>query len=100
MLLRGQIVKRAQRIFTCETTHRQGLTYFEAKESEVGSKTILSTSRQVVTPVQSEASLEINRAFPTGLREPVLRYVQFQTHSRMDDLGASWNRNSNLILNG
>ncbi|KAL6705150.1 glycosyl transferase [Coniothyrium glycines] len=57
-----------QKSFTCETTGHTGFTYFEAKESE------------------TEASKEINLIFPDGLRAPVLRYVQFQDHSRMDDL--------------
>jgi alpha-1,3-glucosyltransferase len=37
--------------------------------------------------VQTEASKEINSIFPDGLRSPVLHYVQFQDHHRMDDLG-------------
>ena len=40
-----------------------------------------------VTAVQTEASKEINSIFPDSLRSPVLRYVQFRTTARMDDLG-------------
>jgi len=42
---------------------------------------------QMVTIVQTEASKEINSIFPDTLRAPLLRYVQFQTTLRMDDLG-------------
>lgn len=39
--------------------------------------------------MQTEASKEINTIFPDGLKSPVLHYVQFQDHHRMDDLGRS-----------
>ncbi|CAN9338261.1 unnamed protein product [Alternaria alternata] len=57
-----------QRSFTCQATGHSGYTYFEAQESE------------------TEATKEINSIFPDGLRSPVLHYVQFQDHHRMDDL--------------
>ncbi|KAL6150480.1 glycosyl transferase [Exserohilum turcicum] len=57
-----------QRNFTCQATGHSGYTYFEAQESE------------------TEASKEINTIFPDGLKSPVLHYVQFQDHHRMDDL--------------
>lgn len=37
--------------------------------------------------MQTEASKEINNVFPDSLKSPVLHYVQFQDHHRMDDLG-------------
>lgn len=42
---------------------------------------------QSVTPVQTEASREINSIFPEGLRSRVLEFVQFENTARMDDLG-------------
>lgn len=57
-----------QSSFTCEATGCSKLTYFEAKESE------------------TEAVKEINEIFPKPLRKPVLRFVQFRTETRMDDL--------------
>lgn len=78
-----------QRSFTCQATGHSGYTYFEAQESEVGSTSILVKADEEVTSVQTEASKEINSIFPDGLRSPVLHYVQFQDHHRMDDLGES-----------
>ncbi|KAH6877884.1 ATP-utilizing chromatin assembly and remodelling N-terminal-domain-containing protein [Alternaria rosae] len=75
-----------QRSFTCQATGHSGYTYFEAQESEVGSTSILVKADEEVTSVQTEASKEINSIFPDGLRSPVLHYVQFQDHHRMDDL--------------
>lgn len=37
--------------------------------------------------MQTEASKEINSIFPDSLKSPVLHYVQFQDHERIDDLG-------------
>ena len=78
-----------QRSFTCQATGHSGYTYFEAQESEVGSTSILVKADEEVTSVQTEATKEINSIFPDGLRSPVLHYVQFQDHHRMDDLGRS-----------
>ncbi|CAN9302575.1 unnamed protein product [Alternaria alternata] len=75
-----------QRSFTCQATGHSGYTYFEAQESEVGSTSILVKADEEVTSVQTEATKEINSIFPDGLRSPVLHYVQFQDHHRMDDL--------------
>ncbi len=47
----------------------------------------MANSGQEVTTVQTEASKEINSIFPDGLRSPVLRFIQFQSTPRMDDLG-------------
>ncbi|USP77506.1 glycosyltransferase family 57 protein [Curvularia clavata] len=75
-----------QRGFTCQATGHSGYTYFEALESEVGSTSILVKADEEVTSVQTEASKEINNVFPDSLKSPVLHYVQFQDHHRMDDL--------------
>ncbi|RAR08138.1 glycosyltransferase family 57 protein [Stemphylium lycopersici] len=64
----------------------QIIAEFHAQESEVGSTSILIKADEEVTSVQTEASKEINSIFPDGLRSPVLHYVQFQDHHRMDDL--------------
>lgn len=48
---------------------------------------LLDKAGQEVTSFQMEASKEINTVFPDALRSHVLRYVQFQTIPRMDDLG-------------
>jgi hypothetical protein len=76
-----------QRKFTCESTGHTGFTFFEAKESEVRSTPVLEKGSLIVTTPQSEASKEINSILPEALRSRVLDYVQFQTTSRMDDLG-------------
>ncbi|CAO2651643.1 Nn.00g042130.m01.CDS01 [Neocucurbitaria sp. VM-36] len=75
-----------QKSFTCESTGHSNYTFFEAKESEVGSTSIMVNGGKEVTAVQTEASKEINSIFPDSLRSPVLRYVQFRTTARMDDL--------------
>ncbi|XP_014557849.1 glycosyltransferase family 57 protein [Bipolaris victoriae FI3] len=72
--------------FTCQATGHSGYTYFEAQESEVGSTSILVKADEEVTSVQTEASKEINSIFPDSLKSPVLHYVQFQDHERIDDL--------------
>jgi alpha-1,3-glucosyltransferase len=48
---------------------------------------VLEKGSLIVTTPQSEASKEINSILPEALRSRVLDYVQFQTTSRMDDLG-------------
>lgn len=63
------------------------MTYFEAKESEVGSTPIPHNLDRAVTEEQTEAVKEINGVFPKPLTKPVLCFVQFRTESRMDDLG-------------
>ncbi|KAF1941901.1 hypothetical protein EJ02DRAFT_444453 [Clathrospora elynae] len=80
---------RASKSFTCQATGHAGYNYFEAKESEVGSTSVLVKADEEVTAVQTDASKEINSIFPDGLRDPVLHFVQFQDHKRMDDLGKS-----------
>ncbi|KAF1833532.1 hypothetical protein BDW02DRAFT_599008 [Decorospora gaudefroyi] len=62
------------------------LTFFQAQESEVGATSILVKADEGITSVQTEASKEINKIFPDGLRSPVLHYAQFQDHHRIDDL--------------
>jgi hypothetical protein len=76
-----------QKKFTCESTGHSGFTFFEAKESEVRSTPVLEKGSLIVTTPQSEASKEINSILPEALRSRVLEYVQFQTTSRLDDLG-------------
>jgi len=76
-----------QKKFTCESTGHTGYTFFEAKESEVRSTPVLEKGSLIVTTPQAEASKEINSILSDGLRSRVLDYVQFQTTSRMDDLG-------------
>jgi hypothetical protein len=79
----------SQRKFTCESTGHTGFTFFEAKESEVRSTPVLEKGSLIVTTPQSEASKEINSILPEALRSRILEYVQFDTTSRMDDLGTS-----------
>lgn len=57
-----------QKCFTCESTGHQGLTFFEAQDSE------------------NEASMEVNSILPEQLRSRVLDFVQFKNTGRMDDL--------------
>ncbi|KAF2852587.1 glycosyltransferase family 57 protein [Plenodomus tracheiphilus IPT5] len=65
------------------TESRSNIT---AKESEVGSTPIPHNQDEEVTEEQTEAVKEINEIFPKPLRKPVLRFVQFRTETRMDDL--------------
>jgi hypothetical protein len=76
-----------QKKFTCESTGHTGFTFFEARESEVRSTPVLEKGSLIVTTPQSEASKEINSILSEALRSRVLEYVQFQTTTRMDDLG-------------
>ncbi|CAI6337280.1 unnamed protein product [Periconia digitata] len=57
-----------QRIFTCEATGEGNYTFFEALESEI------------------EAAKEVPCDFPEYMRERVLKFVQFESTPRMDDL--------------
>jgi hypothetical protein len=77
----------SQKKFTCESTGHTGFTFFEAKESEVRSTPVLEKGCLIVTTPQSEASKEINSILPEALRSRILEYVQFDTTSRIDDLG-------------
>ncbi|KJZ73461.1 hypothetical protein HIM_07255 [Hirsutella minnesotensis 3608] len=57
-----------QRRFNDQITGHSGLTFFEAFESEL------------------TGGLEVEAAFPEALKGPILRKVQFQTISRLDNL--------------
>ncbi|KAI4261377.1 MAG: hypothetical protein L6R42_003420 [Xanthoria sp. 1 TBL-2021] len=65
-LQRGDFYR--QKRFSCEITGHSGLTFFEAFQSE------------------SDASGEVEDAFPDALKGPILRKVQFSTVSRLDHL--------------
>ncbi|CAO1603507.1 hypothetical protein XANCAGTX0491_007094 [Xanthoria calcicola] len=65
-LQRGDFYR--QKRFSCEITGHSGLTFFEAFQSE------------------SDASGEVEDAFPHALKGPILRKVQFSTISRLDHL--------------
>ncbi|KAI9742628.1 MAG: hypothetical protein M1818_003769 [Claussenomyces sp. TS43310] len=54
--------------FICQITGHSGLTFFEALKSELA------------------GAREVEEAFPEALKGPVLRRVQFQTISRIDNL--------------
>ena len=62
------------------------MTFFEAFKSEVcppslgGAKTSTNTTRQLT------GGKEVEAAFPEALKGPVLRRVQFQTTSRLDNM--------------
>ncbi|RKF63559.1 putative ddt domain-containing protein [Erysiphe neolycopersici] len=57
-----------QRRFICQITGHSGLTFFEALISE------------------QAGAQEVEEAFPEALKGPILRRVQFQTISRIDNL--------------
>lgn len=57
-----------QRRFICQITGHSGLTFFEALNSE------------------QAGAQEVEEAFPEALKGPILRRVQFQTISRIDNL--------------
>jgi hypothetical protein len=78
-----------QKKFMCESTGHTGYTFFEAKESEVRSTPVLEKGSLIVITPQAEPSKEINSILSDDLRARVLDYVQFQSTSRMDDLGKS-----------
>ena len=40
--------------------------------------------------MQTAGSKDVDETFPEALKEPVLRRVQFQTISRVDNLGTLW----------
>ncbi|KAL8858480.1 MAG: hypothetical protein Q9178_004978 [Gyalolechia marmorata] len=65
-LQRGDFYR--QKRFSCEITGHSNLTFFEAFQSE------------------SDASGEVEDAFPDALKGPILRKVQFSTISRLDHL--------------
>lgn len=57
-----------QRRFICQITGHSGLNFFEALKSELA------------------GAEEVEQAFPIALKGPILRRVQFQTISRIDNL--------------
>ncbi|KAF3769964.1 hypothetical protein M406DRAFT_215913, partial [Cryphonectria parasitica EP155] len=57
-----------QKRFICQITGHSGLNFFEALESELA------------------GAQEVEQAFPEPLKGPILRRVQFQTISRIDNL--------------
>ncbi|KAF8455383.1 ATP-utilizing chromatin assembly and remodelling N-terminal-domain-containing protein [Terfezia claveryi] len=57
-----------QKRFICEITGHSSLSFFEAHRSETA------------------GSKDVDETFPEALKEPVLRRVQFQTISRVDNL--------------
>lgn len=57
-----------KRKFVCEITGNSCLTYFEALQSEANERK------------------EVDRNFPENLREHILRYLQFNQISRLDQL--------------
>ncbi|KAF8466619.1 hypothetical protein BDZ91DRAFT_815431 [Kalaharituber pfeilii] len=57
-----------QKRFICEITGHSNLSFFEAHRSETA------------------GSKDVDETFPEALKEPVLRKVQFQTISRVDNL--------------
>lgn len=80
-----------QKSFTCESTGHQGLTFFEAQDSEVRHEPSLGkrAGEECLTGAQNEASIEVNSILPEQLRARVLDFVQFKNTGRMDDLGES-----------
>ncbi|KAI0023145.1 ATP-utilizing chromatin assembly and remodelling N-terminal-domain-containing protein [Xylariomycetidae sp. FL0641] len=64
----GRIDFYNQPRFICQITGHSGLTFFEALKSELA------------------GAQEVEQSFPEALKGPVLRRVQFQTISRIDNL--------------
>ncbi|XP_044717539.1 williams-Beuren syndrome DDT (WSD), d-TOX E motif domain-containing protein [Hirsutella rhossiliensis] len=91
-----------QRRFNDQITGHSGLTFLEAFNSEVGTPTSIaqhtwllypfpppmSVSKQQLTRfnVQLTGGREVEASFPEALKGPILRKVQFQTISRLDNL--------------
>lgn len=44
----------------------------------------------VLTLIQTESTMAIEKVFPDVLRDPILRKVQFSEVGRLDDLGTAW----------
>lgn len=79
------LTRLTQRRFNDQITGHSGLTFFEAFKSEVGiagchSKSSAHSRKQLAGGKEVEAS------FPEALKGPILRRVQFQTVSRLDNL--------------
>lgn len=92
-----RLTSPSQRRFNDQITGHSGLTFFEAFKSEVGTphKTGPSTpclptgvTKQQLTRfnVQLTGGREVEATFPEALKGPILRKVQFQTISRLDNL--------------
>lgn len=73
-----------QRRFICQITGQSRLTFLEALKSEVSVNYTLNASH--ANSPQLAGAKEVEQAFPEALKGPVLRKVQFQTVSRIDNL--------------
>ncbi|KAF7545926.1 hypothetical protein G7046_g9450 [Stylonectria norvegica] len=74
-----------QRRFNDQITGHSGLTFFEAFKSEV-CQPPLAPSNQTHHRRQLTGGQEVEASFPEALKGPILRKVQFQTISRLDNL--------------